>query len=920
MKEEQNVKKASVPKAFAGVYYTAIALVAVLLLIFSLVTYYFLPASTSTSVDTASAYAVAGRISGMDRSTSSGKDSAVAEIVSALDDMGLTSAPATKQRSNATVKSEQQKVTATTGNGPTYTVMDFSAENIGFVIDRDTVTDMSHGDDETEQQFVYASGDIADVIVVIPGSSEVAATERDAVLVMTHYDSMPGSDGAASAASVSAMLGAIDTLVSSDYAPSNDVVFAFTDGRYENSVGAYAMLNQFVGFDGVMDRIGAVFNFDALTAGGTLTVVDTSDADSAIMTAYAASGASVRADSSVTSLMNDRVASDFDIIYDSHNDEYDVPGINFMLTGGESTAGASGDDMDVVTESTVAQYASAMEAIARYFGNADLSALTSATDASAFTWMGLNGVADGAVVYVLAAVLVLLLVGNLVLAAKKRSFGVLSAVKGAGGVLLSLAASLAAMYVAYFIIGLLSVAFGAVTMNMLVSAQFLTPAVLVPAIAFAAATGCAFFPVLKRAFKIKAGDCVRGAALLQMLVAIGFGFIAPYAAMPFAIVGLLNGAVMLISSLVKKAFSRRFGFGIERLFLYTLPAMVGIPFMVQAIMSVFNLFPIVYLPFMMTAVVLLFASITPYFDYLQPKLTDAFAKLPKHTVPVVETVVEDREDVAKKGKFETVSETRVVKHQVAWKYHNWFGVTVLLVVTLVLLLILTPVSNALSINENANRTAAFDYTYAQSSDSVFDNAIVIYVDSTYSASGRYDILIKDEEVYRTIRYFGDNGEYDYWNWSWNDTFMAYDQTVNVSSPPATATLIASTEDEDDGKESYSITPNYPASSQVKLTVSGLESGDVISVSSDGEEDPDYYLTVSDPSADVEVVLPTGYGNCTLDIETEASIDIEAYEYYAAGTEAPGSLNDAYVRYDSLREFFNERGMELNISFILKAGA
>ena len=49
MKEEQNVKKASVPKAFAGVYYTAIALVAVLLLIFSLVTYYFLPASTSSS-------------------------------------------------------------------------------------------------------------------------------------------------------------------------------------------------------------------------------------------------------------------------------------------------------------------------------------------------------------------------------------------------------------------------------------------------------------------------------------------------------------------------------------------------------------------------------------------------------------------------------------------------------------------------------------------------------------------------------------------------------------------------------------------------------------------------------------------------------------------------------------------------------
>lgn len=115
------------------------------------------------------------------------------------------------------------------------------------------------------------------------------------------------------------MLGAIDTLVSSDYAPSNDVVFAFTDGRYENSVGAYAMLNQFVGFDGVMDRIGAVFNFDALTAGGTLTVVDTSDADSSHNDGLRGFRPHRARGRSVTSLMKRPVASDFDIIYDSHN-------------------------------------------------------------------------------------------------------------------------------------------------------------------------------------------------------------------------------------------------------------------------------------------------------------------------------------------------------------------------------------------------------------------------------------------------------------------------------------------------------------------------------------------------------------------------------------------------------------------------
>ena len=154
----------------------------------------------------------------------------------------------------------------------TFVQQDFAIPTIDYVIDRDTVADMTGEDYAGQEGLIYAGRQVNNLIVVIPGTvTRNAKSESeygDAVLFMTHYDSNSSSVGGSGASAVAAMLGTIETVLESEAEYENDLVFLISDGRYEQSVGAYAFKNQFVGFGNIYGRIGAAFNFDSLTAEG----------------------------------------------------------------------------------------------------------------------------------------------------------------------------------------------------------------------------------------------------------------------------------------------------------------------------------------------------------------------------------------------------------------------------------------------------------------------------------------------------------------------------------------------------------------------------------------------------------------------------------------------------------------------------
>ncbi|MBQ7227026.1 MAG: M28 family peptidase [Clostridia bacterium] len=904
-KEQKEMSAPHMPGKFKGVYYSILAIVAVVILVISFVTYYYAPASTSTSVDVSVANANAVTLAQSERNEYNGNNgtsvtASVNKIKNWLNEAGINEVKSTKLNDSATMTSKDQKFTTQSVTSASYTVQDFEA--LEYVIDSDTVTDMTGGDYVGQEGVIYATSYVKNVIVTIPGKGD------DAVLFMTHYDSNNGSKNATSASAVAAMIATIDELADGSY--ENDLVFVITCGRYEGSVGAYAFKNQFVGFDNVYSRVKVAFNFDAITAGGALTIVQSSEGDSDVMSGYLASSASVRSDSSVTALMEEKFSSDFDIFYNKVNEEWDIPALNIMTTGGAYDAGTSYDSE--VGESVTAQYASAMEGLANHFGNADLN-IGSGVESASVTYFGASIGMHGIAVYIIVALLLVLLVGNFWLGAKKKAFSANSVVKGAVGVILALGLSLGAFFLAYFAVGMLTVAFGAVSMNMLTSAHLLTPAVLIPAILFAMAVQCGLYPAIKKGLKVKAGDVVRGGAVVQMITAIAFGFIFPAGSLAYVLVGIANGVVMLVSTLARSAFRNKFGFGIERLMLYTVPAILGLPMLIQATMMVGNLVATVTMPFMLVAIALLLTSVTPYFDYLQPVLSDAVYKLPKHTIRVVETVVEEKEDEIKKGKFETVTETRVVNRKVAWNYRNWFGVTFLCVITMIALIVATPISANVNANVSNNFISTYDYTKTDITDSLYDDAIVCYVDASYSNPGKFYWLVKDEAVYQTLKKVEG---YDYYEWSYDDRLEAYKMSVSTDNMPTymeTGLFTKDTESEE-GYVKINVNTIANKASQVKMTLDGIKVSDELTVIKDDETI--YSITFDQPAEDIEFALPYGLGNCEIKIKTDSTtVSVEGYEYI----NNPLVLNYAGEQYNEIVAELAEKGinLDLNVAYIIK---
>lgn len=914
MNKEVNVNRKQPHRLglFGKIYYPVLALVAIALLVVSFVTYYTVSASTNAGFDMSAANTRAETLAdaGERNSWSTGTGSTAERAVTTIDGWlsgidGLTEMPASRQDDTIDkYDGEDMNITASFAEGitATYTWQNFADPEIDYTLDNDTVYAMTDGDYAGYEGSVYAGTQPNNLVVVIPGSVTKSAENGnygDAVLFMTHYDSDSGSAGLGGASAVAAMVSVIEEIVSSGETFSNDLVFVITDGRYEASVGAYAFMYQFVGFGNVANRIEAAFNFDAITSDGTLTVVGTSDNDSGIMGAYMASAATARADTSVMGFVEDNFSSDMDAFRTENSDgDYNwlFPAINIAATGGayEETSPVSDSARSAWSaDDMTAQFAAEMIALATHFGNTDLAILGDAsTDSAAYTWLGMTGIATGPAVYAMSAVLVVMIVAAIVLGVRFKGFGIVRALKGAGGVLLVTGFSLAAFAAAYFLLGSLMAAFGVITMNMLTTAMFMSPALVAPATVFAAAVSCGLYPLIKRGFKVKAADCVRGGALLIAVIGAAFGFIYPQASLPFVITGMAMMAVMMISSVLKSPFSEKFGFGIERLFLYTVPAMFAMPFLVQTILMMGNLVAAVSVIFLMLAVTLVLSSITPYFDYLQPVMTDVFDKLPKHVVPVVETVTEDVEDAAKKGVFTTVTETRLVKHKVAWRYHNWFGVLVIVVVSVVALLVSCTLGSYVNTDFSRNRTTAYGYSSSDIRDSVFDNAVVCYIDGTSGSTGRYTWMIKDEAVYRNIKYIG-NEEYDYWNWEWYDT-LGGEYQLDVNIEDSSSVDIFSKPDSDAKPEGYdivNIAPIDSASSQVTMTVSGIGNGDTITIY-DGEVsgDPDdlsnsdiiYSITFAAAADEIEIVLPYGQGACTMYVETSSTVSVTGYCYNIGG--------------------------------------
>jgi hypothetical protein len=123
-------------------------------------------------------------------------------------------------------------------------------------------------------------GNVANVIARLPGSGT-----GHAVLLSAHYDTVTESPGAADDGTGVAVLLETARALSHRAAPSNDLIFLFTDGEEYGLIGAEAFVSQYK----PADLITAALNFEARGSGGPAYLFETSAQNSQLIRTFARS-------------------------------------------------------------------------------------------------------------------------------------------------------------------------------------------------------------------------------------------------------------------------------------------------------------------------------------------------------------------------------------------------------------------------------------------------------------------------------------------------------------------------------------------------------------------------------------------------------------------------------------------------------
>ena len=168
---------------------------------------------------------------------------------------------------------------------------------------------------------LVVAGRVENVVGVLAGRDR----SKPALAIMSHYDSVPGSPGAADdIMGVAASLEAVRAIKARGV-PARDVMLIVTDGEEAGLLGA----NHFFQRDPLAKRVGLVLNLEARGSAGRVNMFQTSKQNGALIDLFQRTA--VRpASSSLSVLIYERMPNDTDM---TESLAVGVPGLNYAIIG-----------------------------------------------------------------------------------------------------------------------------------------------------------------------------------------------------------------------------------------------------------------------------------------------------------------------------------------------------------------------------------------------------------------------------------------------------------------------------------------------------------------------------------------------------------------------------------------------------------
>lgn len=220
------------------------------------------------------------------------------------------------------------------------------------------------------------AGTVENLIGRLPG-----ADKGKAILLVSHYDSVPNSPGASdNGAGVAAMLECLRALKSSPQL-KNGIVFLFTDGEEAGLLGARAFADTLP----LADEIRLVLNFEARGSSGPSMLFETSADNGALIEEFASATPHPVASSLFYELYK-LVPNDTDM---SVFKRQGLEGLNFAYIKGLTSYHTNHDNLKSIDERSLQHHGSYALALSRHFGNFD-EQIVKKPDAVFFNFIGSN--------------------------------------------------------------------------------------------------------------------------------------------------------------------------------------------------------------------------------------------------------------------------------------------------------------------------------------------------------------------------------------------------------------------------------------------------------------------------------------------------------------------------------------------------
>lgn len=712
---------------------------------------------------------------------------------------------------------------------------------------------------------IYIGREVQNLMVVVPGSVTRAAIEAekngeetvtygDAVLLVANYDNKTVGASAADTAALASLIEVARETAQGSY--KNDFVFLFSQGGEEGALGSWVFTRQFTGFNDIASRVKVALSFDAVGEDGALLLGAVNEKGENMVSALAKIGGKMYADSVYSAVAGGRRVTDF-------------AAFRSVAAAGVTTLdspnyGTAFDTADNVSAKLLTSMSNMQKRAVDYFGGRDLGVYDEAGVRHGF-FDYLGGTISYAyyVPYIFAGLILLLAAGNVVLAVLKKTMNLVRALLGAAVHLITLAATLGCLYVAYFLCALIMSGFGVVDLHALGSVVFASTGLWIFAIIFGFALSVAFYQIFKKVFAVRPANVVNGNVFLLDLVAVIFCFAAPTAAHLFFIAALLESIVMTVTSFLSDRVKAKFGFNfMERLFLYAVPVILLLPVMCGEFALLGSVTPLIMLPLYVAAMLFFGGAIMPYAGLLRRPLEALAAALPPRTVRVYETVTVREEDPVKKGKFNEVEKRQIRKEHEPRTYRNAFGITVVAVISVVAAMLFS------GFGGQFGKGYASSYSHY---DEVYKDALV-YVDD----GGTHYFEVRDLDAYKYIARYVDGLD-------WNAEKGAYVREGSVGNMTDLARPTIEQDSENVHKFTVQIKTGAEMANQtIRVRLSEFGAGNITKVTftqgtgdeSAGEENVIDIAGALAERETLEFVMPDDYDDAfTIEVEGDAAENI-----------------------------------------------